>query len=132
MLRSVLKWFATYWRPQRRWMLLLFALTTVGIALRSLYPYVFKYVIDSLTDNLDFSRVRTWILIILGLGIAREITQWLLPSTRLSRVLVIGKGVEDAVGEVGLFHDPSDVGGVGGPEGFERLACAGEPANSLD
>jgi len=94
MLRSVLKWFTTYWRPQRRWMLLLFALTTVGIALRSLYPYVFKYVIDSLTDNQDFSRVRTWILVILGLGIVREFTQWLLPSTRYLMNLRLGRAIK--------------------------------------
>ena len=94
MLKTVLKWFSQYWRREIRWMILLFALTTVGIALRSLYPYVFKYVIDSLTDNLDFSRVRTWILLILGLGVAREITQWLLPSTRYFLNLKFGRAIK--------------------------------------
>lgn len=94
MLKSVLKWFAPYWRQQRRWIVLLFALTTVGIALRSLYPYVFKYVIDALTDDLDFSRVRTWILVIFGLGIAREISQWLLPSTRYLMNLRFGQAIK--------------------------------------
>lgn len=74
-------------------MLTLFLLTTVGIALRSLYPYVFKYVIDSLTDGVDFTRVRTWIFIILGLGITREITQWLLPSTRYFLNLKFGQAI---------------------------------------
>lgn len=75
-------------------MLALFVLTTVGIALRSLYPYVFKYVIDSLTGGVDFTRVRTWILIILGLGIAREITQWLLPATRYFLNLKFGQAIK--------------------------------------
>ena len=94
MVKSVLKWFVTYWRHEKRWIAVLFGLTTVGIALRSLYPYVFKYVIDSLTDNLDFSRVRTWILLILGLGIMREITQWLLPSTRYVLNLKFGRAIK--------------------------------------
>ena len=94
MLKSVLKWFVPYWRQERRWMVALFALTTVGIALRSLYPYVFKYVIDSLTVNVDFTRVRTWILVILGLGIVREITQWLLPSTRYFLNLKFGQAIK--------------------------------------
>ncbi|MCF7796753.1 MAG: ABC transporter ATP-binding protein/permease [Lentisphaeria bacterium] len=93
MLRVVLKWFVGYWRRQWRGMLALFLLTTVGIALRSLYPYVFKYVIDSLTEGVDFTRVRTWILVILGLGIAREITQWLLPSTRYFLNLKFGQAI---------------------------------------
>ncbi|MDP6418243.1 MAG: ABC transporter ATP-binding protein [Candidatus Krumholzibacteria bacterium] len=82
MIRFVLSWLLPYWKQVRGLMAGLFALTTLGILTRTLYPVIFKFIIDALTEDFNIEVARNWVLALLGLGLLRELTQAVLPSTR--------------------------------------------------
>ncbi|HDT12495.1 MAG TPA: ABC transporter ATP-binding protein [Candidatus Marinimicrobia bacterium] len=92
-MRHVLKWFMPFWKKRARGMIILLIITTLAIAAKTLYPFIFKFVIDSLTGDIDFNSILTWIWIILGVGIIREITQWILPATRFLMNMTIGMDI---------------------------------------
>ncbi|HDR04335.1 MAG TPA: ABC transporter ATP-binding protein [Candidatus Marinimicrobia bacterium] len=87
----VLKWFKRYWRHRWKGMTAVLIVTILGIAVKTLYPYIFKFIVDGLAQDIDLTNVRSWILIILSVGILREITQWLLPAMRFMMNLRIAK-----------------------------------------
>jgi ABC-type multidrug transport system fused ATPase/permease subunit len=89
----VLNWFKRYWRHRWKGMLTVLMVTILGIAVKTLYPYIFKYIVDELAQDIDLTSVRNWILIILTVGILREITQWLLPAFRFMMNLRIAKDI---------------------------------------
>ncbi len=99
MLKRVLKWFAPHWRQVRGGLAVVFALTVLGIATRTLYPLIFKFIIDALVvqgeegGQVDLSSARNWILILLGMGLARSLSQAFLPSTRAWMNLALAKGM---------------------------------------
>ena len=87
MLKRVLSWFAPHWRRVRGGLTVVFALTVLGIATRTLYPLIFKFIIDSLvqTDSagtVDVTSARNWVLVLLAMGFLRSLTQAFLPSSR--------------------------------------------------
>jgi len=82
MLRHVLLWLLPYWRKARGIMTLVFGLTVFAIATRTLYPVMFKFIIDRLTGDFDPQSARHWVLALLGMGFVRELTQAFLPSSR--------------------------------------------------
>jgi len=96
MLKRVLAWLLPYWRRSRGIMALVFSLTVLGIATRTLYPVIFKFIIDNLTGEFDPRSAKHWILVLLGMGFLRELTQAFLPSSRawlnLSNSLYIRMG----------------------------------------
>lgn len=81
-LGNVLRWFAPYWRRVRGGLTVVFGLTVLGIATRTLYPVIFKFIIDNLATDFDATSARHWILALLGMGVLREVTQAFLPSSR--------------------------------------------------
>ncbi len=99
MLRRVLKWFTPYWRQVRGGLAVVFTLTVLGIATRTLYPLIFKFIIDALTVQsestgaIDLESARNWVLILLGMGLLRSLSQAFLPSTRAWMNLAIAKGI---------------------------------------
>lgn len=92
-MRHVLKWFMPFWKNRARGMGILLFITTLAIAAKTLYPFIFKFVIDSLAGDIDFDNILNWIWIILGVGIIREITQWLLPATRYLMNMTVGMDI---------------------------------------
>ncbi len=82
MLARVLGWYRPYWSKVRGTLVLVFVLTVFGIATRTLYPLIFKFIIDALTGGGELSDARKWVLMLLGIGAMRTITQAFLPSTR--------------------------------------------------
>lgn len=85
MLKRVLTWFVPYWRRSRKLIGVVFGLTLLGIVTRTLYPVIFKFIIDTidpLAPTADEDRARYWIMVLLATGILRELTQAFLPSTR--------------------------------------------------
>ena len=87
MLKRVLSWFAPYWRRERGGISVVFVLTVLAIATRTLYPLIFKFIIDALTakdagGRPDLTSARNWVLILFALGFLRSLTQAFLPSTR--------------------------------------------------
>ena len=87
MLRRVLSWYAPYWRRERGGIGVVFVLTVLAIATRTLYPLIFKFIIDALTmkdasGRPDLTSARNWVLILLALGFLRSLTQAFLPSSR--------------------------------------------------
>lgn len=95
--RHVLGWFRSYWRARWKGMSAVIAVTIVSIALSTAYPVIFKYVIDSLVDGKPTSEVRTFVWIILVVGLGRTVTRWILPSTRYVMNLLLGMDIK-------LFH----------------------------
>jgi len=84
-LLRVLGWFVPYWRKAGRLVAVLLGLTVLGIATRTLYPLIFKFIIDHLDPSSiagEPGSARWWIIVLLGVGFVREITQCLLPATR--------------------------------------------------
>ncbi len=81
-MRKVFAWFLPYWKHRARGLSLVVMITLIGIATRTLYPFVFKFVIDALEVDPDPASARFWVLAILGVGLVREISQWLLPALR--------------------------------------------------
>ncbi|MBL7032716.1 MAG: ABC transporter ATP-binding protein [Candidatus Delongbacteria bacterium] len=81
-MRKVFAWFLPYWKHRARGLSLVVLITLVGIATRTLYPFVFKFVIDALEVDPDPQSARFWVLAILGIGLVRELSQWMLPALR--------------------------------------------------
>lgn len=81
-MKNVLLWFSRYWKQRSKGMLAVLAVTVAGIAVKTLYPYMFKFVIDELSSEIELPKIHQIILLILSVGILREITQWLLPAMR--------------------------------------------------
>ncbi len=92
-MRHVLRWFRPFWKLRRKGMGILLLITTLAIAAKTDYPYIFKFVIDHLATDIQYDNIMTWVWIILGVGIVREITQWLLPPTRFLMNMTIGKDI---------------------------------------
>ncbi len=82
MLRRVLRWLVPYWRRSRGIMTLVFSLTVFGIATRTLYPVIFKFIIDHLAGDFNPQSAKHWIMALFGMGLLRELTQAFLPSSR--------------------------------------------------
>jgi ATP-binding cassette, subfamily B, multidrug efflux pump len=82
MLKRVLRWLVPYWRRSRGIMVLVFSLTVFAIATRTLYPVIFKFIIDHLSGDFDPKSAKHWILVLFGVGLLREVTQAFLPSSR--------------------------------------------------
>ena len=98
MLKRVLSWFAPHWRRVRGGLTVVFALTVLGIATRTLYPLIFKFIIDSLvqTDSagtVDVTSARNWVLVLLAMGFLRSLTQAFLPSSRAWMNLAIAMSI---------------------------------------
>ncbi|MDD3807864.1 MAG: ABC transporter transmembrane domain-containing protein, partial [Candidatus Marinimicrobia bacterium] len=92
-MKHVLHWFLPFWKLRRKGMGILLLITVLAMATKTLYPYIFKFVIDHLNQDIQYDNILTWVWIILGVGIVREITQWLLPATRNLMDLTIWKDV---------------------------------------
>lgn len=82
MLKHVLRWLLPYWRRSRGIMALVFSLTVFAIATRTLYPVIFKFIIDHLSGDFDPKSAKHWIMALFGMGLVRELTQAFLPSSR--------------------------------------------------
>jgi ABC-type multidrug transport system fused ATPase/permease subunit len=95
--KHVLAWFKPYWLRRWRGISLVILLTILSIAMSTAYPLLFKYVIDSIIAGEATSTSQKFIWMILGVGIARTFTRWLLPSTRYVMNLTLGKDIK-------LFH----------------------------
>lgn len=67
-----------YTRPYRGRFVLVLALTVVSAALAPLIPYVFQYILDQPTLEGNVTGVRNWILISLGLLLARALMMYVL------------------------------------------------------
>ena len=93
MLARVLRWYRPYWSRVRGTLGLVFVLTVFGIATRTLYPLIFKFLIDALTEGHELSGVRYWVLVLLGVGLMRTLTQAFLPSTRAMLNLKVALGI---------------------------------------
>ncbi|MCP4547009.1 MAG: ABC transporter ATP-binding protein [bacterium] len=115
MLANVFRWFSPYWNRIKGTLGVLFVLTLLGIATRTLYPLIFKFIIDSLAGAnpaessnpvmsniarwvesimpLESSSARTWVLVLLFMGAMRSIVQAVLPSTRALGNLKLAKGI---------------------------------------
>ncbi len=89
-MKHVLRWFLPFWKHRRKGMGILLIITTLAIAAKTVYPYIFKFVIDNLTKDIHYDNILTWVWIILGVGIVRGVTQWLLPATRFFMNMGIG------------------------------------------
>lgn len=81
-LMKVLRWFAPYWREHRRGMLIVLALTSIAVAASTLYPLIFKFVLDRLVHENDPIGSRRWVLVLVGAGVFQQLIQWLLPVSR--------------------------------------------------
>jgi ABC-type multidrug transport system fused ATPase/permease subunit len=81
-LRTVLRWYAGYWRRHRGGMILVLALTALAVGAATLYPLIFKFVLDRLVHEGDPLGSRRWVLALLGAGLFQQLIQWLLPVSR--------------------------------------------------
>ncbi len=79
---KVLKWFLPYWRDRRKGLVLVLSLTAVSVAATTLYPLLFKFVIDRLVHDGDPLSSRRWVLALLGVGVLQQLIHWLLPVSR--------------------------------------------------
>lgn len=93
----VLGWFMPYWKKRWKGMLAVILVTVVSIALSTAYPVIFKFVIDGLVAEKPTGEVRTFVWLILMVGLARTLTRWILPSSRYVMNLLLGKDIK-------LFH----------------------------
>jgi ATP-binding cassette subfamily B protein len=92
-MKHVFRWFLPFWKLRRKGMGILLLITTLAIAAKTVYPYIFKFVIDHLTQDIHYDNILTWVWVILGVGLVREITQWLLPATRYFMNMGIGMDI---------------------------------------
>jgi ATP-binding cassette, subfamily B, multidrug efflux pump len=92
-MKHVLRWFLPFWKLRRKGMGILLLITTLAIAAKTIYPYIFKFVIDHLATDIHYDNILTWVWVILGVGIVREVTQWLLPATRYFMNMTIGMDI---------------------------------------
>ncbi len=83
-----LRWIWGFWRPHRKWMLLLLLFTLLSSAVTIGYPLVFKYLLDALNKalslgNPEMAGTTTWKLVALiaVIGLARSLSN-LYPGTR--------------------------------------------------
>lgn len=79
---TMFQWFGVIWKQHWRGMSVILLMTAVAIAAKTAYPVIFKFIVDALTDPVDLQSARTWIYVILGVGIIRTLMGWLLPATR--------------------------------------------------
>ncbi len=86
-LGKVLAWFLPYWRQRRRGMGLVLLLTALGVGASTVYPLLFKFVLDSLVESGSPLEARTWVLALLAVGLAQQLLQWLLPVSRAAQNL---------------------------------------------
>ena len=86
-LRKVLAWFMPFWRLRRRGMLLVLCLTALGVAFSTIYPLIFKFVLDELVQKGNPLSARQWVLALLGAGMLQQVLQWLLPVSRAAQNL---------------------------------------------
>ena len=82
------RWIWQFWRPHRRWMILLAFLTLLSSSVAIVYPLVFRYLIDAINTSLTKANPQMagntiWNImgIIAAIGIARSLSQ-LYPGTR--------------------------------------------------
>jgi len=92
-MKKVFAWFLPYWKYRYRGLSLVVFVTLIGIATRTLYPFVFKFVIDALEVDPDPASARFWVLAILGVGIVRELSQWLLPALRYLQNIMLAMDI---------------------------------------
>ncbi|MCA9782852.1 MAG: ABC transporter ATP-binding protein [Candidatus Cloacimonetes bacterium] len=92
-LRRVLRWLAPLWRLQRKQLLLVLGLTVLAVAIRTLYPLIFKFVLDALVDPGNALSARGWVLALLGAGVLQQTIQWLLPVSRAKANLDLGMAI---------------------------------------
>jgi len=83
-----LRWIWQFWRPHRKWMILLAFLTLLSSAVAIGYPLVFRYLIDAINTSLTKANPQMagstiWKImgIVAAIGIARSLSQ-LYPGTR--------------------------------------------------
>jgi ATP-binding cassette, subfamily B, multidrug efflux pump len=81
-LLSVLRWFSPFWKSHRPWMLFVLLLTVMAVVVGTLYPLMFKFVIDRIVHDNDPLGSRKWVLALLGAGAIQQFVQWLLPVSR--------------------------------------------------
>lgn len=86
-LRAVLAWFMPYWRLRVRGMGLVLLLTALGVATSTVYPLLFKFVLDELVQEGSPLGARRWVLALLGVGVMQQVLQWLLPVSRAAQNL---------------------------------------------
>lgn len=86
-LAKVLAWFLPYWRLRRRGMALVLVLTALGVAASTIYPLLFKFVLDELVDSGSPLEARRWVLALLAAGVVQQMLQWLLPVSRAAQNL---------------------------------------------
>ncbi len=92
-LTKVFRWFWPFWRQHRRILGLVLGLTVLAVAARTLYPLLFKFVLDALVVDFDPGDARQWVLALLGAGLAQQVIQWLLPVTRAKANLDQGMSI---------------------------------------
>jgi ABC-type multidrug transport system fused ATPase/permease subunit len=81
-LRKVLAWFMPYWKQHGSGMLVVLLLTALAVAASTLYPLIFKFVIDKLVHEGDPAGGRRWVLVLVAAGFFQQLIQWLLPVSR--------------------------------------------------
>jgi ATP-binding cassette, subfamily B, bacterial len=89
-LHKVLRWFAPYWRKRKAGMMGVMVLTTLAVVASTIYPLLFKFVLDELVHNNDPLSARQWVLALLGAGVLQQLIQWLLPVNRAKMNLTLG------------------------------------------
>lgn len=82
LLRNVLGWYVPYWKRHRGGMVVVLSLTALAVAANTLYPLIFKFVLDRLVDHGEPLASRRWVLALLGAGLVQQLLQWLLPVSR--------------------------------------------------
>jgi len=92
-LRAVFKWFMPLWKAHRSWMLLVFFLTTIAVAVSTMYPLMFKFIIDRIVHDGDPIGSRKWVLALLGAGAIQQVVQWLLPVSRARQNLELAHDI---------------------------------------
>jgi ABC-type multidrug transport system fused ATPase/permease subunit len=82
MLKRVLAWYWPFWRGRNRLMIIVLVLTAVGVASRTAYPLLYKFVLDAITGGARIATVHAWILALLGGAILQQGSQLLLAMSR--------------------------------------------------
>ena len=95
--KHVLGWFAPYWRRRWKGISWVMLMTVVSIGLNTVYPIIFKFVIDALTEKKAVTDVKFYVWIIFLVGLARTLTRWLLPASRYMMNLILGLDIK-------MFH----------------------------
>ncbi|MCX7834864.1 MAG: ABC transporter ATP-binding protein/permease [bacterium] len=92
-------WLSRFWRQRRGLMLLVLSLTVLSIAVRTAYPLMFKFVLDTIASQAPTNVTRFWILFLIGVGTFQTIMFAVLPNTRAYGNLIFGKLMREQVFE---------------------------------